>query len=178
MFGVLANYHYDTLSFDDLALIADLFNGWFYFHLITIPFLFCTPGDAALGEVVYRNLNRYLVTGQYPDIVHSELTRNVRGHYMTVGQLYLEGGIGQCLNYRPFKFHYIVLSQNYPSKPAMISKNILSANLCQKQRTVIRDRNRMLVVGKVRTPYPPAFTIGSIAIVIPEQSRTPFPAVP
>ncbi len=40
MLGVFANDHYMAFSFDDLALVADLFNGRFNFHVYyTVPFL-------------------------------------------------------------------------------------------------------------------------------------------
>ena len=38
MLRVLAYNHYVTFSFYDLALVANLFNGWFYFHCLS-PFL-------------------------------------------------------------------------------------------------------------------------------------------
>ena len=126
MLRVLADNHYFAFSLDDLALLADLLYGWFNLHCL-IPYLslrillllfaglLCTPSDSALGEVVNRNLNRYTVTGQYSYIVHSELSRNVSRNHMLIGKLYLEGRIGQCLNYRTFKFDHIILWQNNPS---------------------------------------------------------------
>ena len=118
MLGILTNYHYDTFALDDLALITDFLNGRFNFHLIiTIPFLFCTPCYTPLGKIVDRNLDRYLISGEYPDIIHSEFTRDVGCDYVPIGQLYLKGGVGQRLKDRAFKLHYVVLSQNYPSKP-------------------------------------------------------------
>lgn len=119
MLRVLANYHYDALTLDYFAFIANFLYGWFDFHFTTIPFLFLPPCDSSLCEVVHRHLNRYLITGQNPDIIHPQLARYMSGHRMTVGQLYLKGGVGQRLNYRSFKLHYVVLSQNNPSKPLM-----------------------------------------------------------
>ena len=87
------------------------------FILLYQPFLIllCTPGYAALIEVVYRYLNSYAVTGQYSDIVHTKLSRNVSRYYMPVGKLYLEGRVRQCLYYCTFEFNYIILWQNNPS---------------------------------------------------------------
>ena len=79
MLGVLANYHYFTFSLDDFAFFANLLYGRFNFHYI-IPFLslalvlLCTPGYTALAGVIDRDLNGYLITGQYFDIVHSQLS--------------------------------------------------------------------------------------------------------
>ena len=123
MLGVFADYHDFAFSLYDFAFIAYLFNGWFNLHLYyTIPFLifsfallFCAPGYAALSKVVNRHFYGYLITGQYSYIIHSELSRNVSCYYMLVGKLYLEGRVGQCLNYRTFKFDHIVLRQNNPS---------------------------------------------------------------
>ena len=123
MLGIFADNHDFAFSLYDFALIAYLFNGWFNLHFYyTIPFLIFsfalllrTPGYATLGKVIDRYLYGHLVTGQYSYIVHSELSRNVSRNHMLIGKLYLEGRIGQCLNYRTFKFDHIILWQNNPS---------------------------------------------------------------
>lgn len=71
MLRIFADHHHNALASDDLALIAYFLNGWLNLHYNTIPFLLSPPGNAALGQVVNRNLNRYLITGQNPNIVHS-----------------------------------------------------------------------------------------------------------
>ena len=121
MLRVLADNHYFAFSLNDFALFANLFYGWFNLHFIipTLSLLLCTPGYASFCEVVNRNLNGNAVTGQYSDIVHSKLSRNMSSYYMLVGKLYLEGSIGQCLNYYTFKFDNVILRQNNPS-PAKI----------------------------------------------------------
>lgn len=43
------------------------------------------------------------------------------GHNMTVGQLDFEGGIGQSLYNRTFKFNNVILWQNNPSYSLVIS---------------------------------------------------------
>ena len=117
MLRVFADDHYFAFSLYDLALFADLLYGWFNLHLITptLSLLLCSPGYASLVEIVNRDLDGYAVTGQYSDIVHSELSRYMSGHYMTVGKLYLEGGVRQCLYDCTFKFNYVILWQNNPS---------------------------------------------------------------
>ena len=136
MLRVFTNHHNLAFSLDDLALIADLLDGWFNLHCYyTIPFCFgvlyvprgyafvespvrgrsfCSPGDASLVEVVNRNLNRNAVTGKNSDIVHTKLARNVSCNDVLIGELHLEGGIGQSLNNRSLKFN-CVLRQNNPS---------------------------------------------------------------
>ena len=73
MLGVFADNHYFAFSLNDLALFADLLNGWFNLHFIipTLSFLLCTPSDTSLVKVIYRHFNGYAVTGQNSDIVHS-----------------------------------------------------------------------------------------------------------
>jgi hypothetical protein len=88
--GIFANYHYASLALDDFALFANLFYGWFNLHFYTIPFLFSTPGDSTLRKVVDGNLNGYLISRQYPYIVHSEFARNVGCYDVSVGELNLE----------------------------------------------------------------------------------------
>ena len=123
MLGVLANNHYFAFSFDDLALLADLLNGWFHLHCSYHSFLalnfgstlrisqilFCTPGDASLGQVINRNLNGHAIAGENADIVHAQLTRDVGGHHVTVGQAHLEGGVGESLHNLAFKLNDIIL---------------------------------------------------------------------
>ena len=109
MLRVLAYNHYGSFSFYDLAFVADLFNGRFNLHVInTIPFLFRAPGYTAFCRVIYRDLDGNLVTGQNPNIVHSQLSRKMRRDYNAVGKLDLEFGVGQCFHYLTFKFNNIV----------------------------------------------------------------------
>ena len=124
MLGVLANNHYFAFSFDDLAFLADLLNGWFYLHCSTIPFLlyldsavlFRAPGNASLGQVINRNLNGYAIPGQNFNIVHTKLSRNMGCYHMSVGKLDLEASVGQSLNHYAFKLDdVILLCQNNPS---------------------------------------------------------------
>ena len=72
MLGVLANYHDFALALYYLALFTHRLHGRSYFHLLYL--LLASPGDAATGEVIGRHLDRYLVTGEYPDIVCSEFS--------------------------------------------------------------------------------------------------------
>ena len=88
------------------------------FILLYQPFLslLCTPGNASLIEIVNRDLNGYAVTGQNSDIVHSQLSRNMRGHNVTVGQLDLEGGVRKCFQDNAvLKLDKIILRQKNPS---------------------------------------------------------------
>ena len=146
MLGVFADNHYFAFSLYDFALFANLLYGWFNLHFIipTLSLLLCTPGYAPFIEVVNRYLNSYAVTGQYSDIVHTKLSRNMSGYYVTVGKLYLEGRVRQCLNYRTFKFNNIILWQNNPSS-AIISVTYTSTlpALIHKRRyyNTVRGKN-------------------------------------
>ena len=128
MLRVLADDHDTTMSFDDLALFADLLNGWFYFHCVHHAFLtvmclmrtnfgslFCSPCDSTLGEVIYSNFNLDRVTGKNSDIIHAKLTRNVSCDNVPIRELNLEYGVGQCLYNRTLEFYNVVLRQNNPS---------------------------------------------------------------
>ena len=77
--------------------------------------LLCSPGDAALGQVVDRNLNGYAVTGKNLDIIHTKLARNVSRYHMAVRELDLEASVGQCLNDCAFKLDDVIfLCQSNP----------------------------------------------------------------
>ena len=82
---------------------------------LRMNYIWILPGDAALSEVINRNLNGYLISRQYSDIMHSQLARYVSGHNVAVGQLNLEGCVWQCLNNSTFKFNNVILRQNNPS---------------------------------------------------------------
>ena len=117
MLRVLADNHYFAFSLNDLALFANLFYGWFNLHFIipTLSLLLGSPGYAALSKIVNRYLYGNLVARQYSDIVHSKLSGDRSRYYVSVGKLYLEDRVRQCLNYRTFKFNNIILRQNNPS---------------------------------------------------------------
>ena len=115
MLGVLTDYHDTTLALDNFALFANFLDGWLNLHFVTIPFLFGTPSDAALGQVIDRDLDGYLITGQNPYIVHSELARNMGIYDVSVGKLYLEMCIGQRFQYHSLELYNIILRQKNPS---------------------------------------------------------------
>ena len=54
MLGVLANNHYFAFSLDDLALFADLLNGWFHLHCLYHTFL-------ALIWVRFVNVTKFIL---------------------------------------------------------------------------------------------------------------------
>ena len=63
MLGVLADNHYFAFSFDDLALFADLLNGWFHLHCLYHTFLAFNLGSAPAFAATYfaRQVMRPLV---------------------------------------------------------------------------------------------------------------------
>ena len=117
MLGILADDHDTAFSLDDFALLANLFHGRFYFHVIT-PFLslFFSPGDPTLGQIVDRNLDGHGVSRENLDIVHTELSGYMRGHDMSVRQFDFEGGVRKSFqNYAVLKFDQIIFRQKNPS---------------------------------------------------------------
>ena len=78
--------------------------------------LFCPPGNAALGQVIDRNLNGHAVARQNLNVVHTQFAGNVRGHDVTVRQFDFEASVGERLHHRAFKLDdVILLCQNNPS---------------------------------------------------------------
>ena len=103
------------LHFSHIFFTLGLSFIFFYTGPFFTRILFCSPGYTTLCKVIYRNFYCYLIARYYPDVVHSELTGYVSVYGMPVGQLYLEGRIGQCLKYCSFKFNNVVLWQNIHS---------------------------------------------------------------
>ena len=153
MLRIFADDHYFAFSLNDLALFANLFYGWFNLHFIipTLSLLLGTPGYTTLGEIVNRYLYGNLVSRQYSDIVHSELARDMSCYYMLIGKLHLEGRVGQCLNYRTFKFNNIILRQNNPSSALYLCFNLPA--LIDERRyynAVRRKCHRIFVMSRKR----------------------------
>ena len=112
----------------------------FTFILITIPFCLGTPCNSSFGEIIYRDLYRNLITGQYPNIIHSQLSGNTRGHDMSVRQLNLKGCVWHCFDYSAFKFKNIILCQNNPS--AFLFRIVVSVYLSNPHSSV-KDREHL-----------------------------------
>ena len=91
--------------------------------------LFASPGDSALCRIVDRNLDRYLISEQDLDIVHAELSGDMGGYDHIVRKLYLEGCVGENLNYRTFKLDDIVFRQN---------NLLLSTSVWMRDQTFVR----------------------------------------
>ena len=64
-----------------------------------------------MGQIVRRHLNSYLVTGQDFDEIHTELAGNVCQNDVSVADVYIEHGIGQCIGYDAFNLDYVVFCQ-------------------------------------------------------------------
>jgi hypothetical protein len=107
--GVLADDHDFALALDDLALLAHGLHGRSYFHLLYL--LLASPHDAAPGDVIGGHLHRDLIAGKDPDKVHPELAGNMGKDNVAFADIHLEHGVGQRLDYRAFKFDYIVFCQ-------------------------------------------------------------------
>jgi len=77
--------------------------------------LFRSPCDSTLCKIVYGNFNRYFISGENLNIVHTKLSGNMSSNDMPIGKLNLEYGVWQCLYYRTLEFYNVVLRQNNPS---------------------------------------------------------------
>ena len=75
MFRIRADHHDATLALDDLAFFAHRLNGRLYLHCNTSlnSLLFRAPSDAALGQIIGRHLQCYLIARQDPDEIHPQL---------------------------------------------------------------------------------------------------------
>ena len=80
MLGILADDHYTAVSLYDLAFFADLLYGWLDFHfnhsfLINYKSrLFGSPGYTAFCQIVDRDLDLDMVTGQDSDVIQAKLS--------------------------------------------------------------------------------------------------------
>ena len=73
--------------------------------------LLASPGDPAMGQIVRRHLNGYLVTGQDLNKVHSELAGNVCQNGVSVTDIYIEHSIRQRICNDALNLDYVVFCQ-------------------------------------------------------------------
>ena len=104
-----------------------------HIHGQPLPFgirrpLLGSPGDPALGEVVRRHLNCYLIARNDSDVVHSELTGNMSKDLVSVSQLHLKIRIGQSLYNCTFDFDNIFLRQANASSSGKIFLCVFAEN--------------------------------------------------
>src|SRR3712207_9341078 len=72
----------------------------------TLLFLCPEPvSDPSPAQVVGAQLHLHPVSGQYPDVVHSHLARDVRQHVVPVLQLDPELRVGKRLGYGAFNLY-------------------------------------------------------------------------
>ena len=82
---------------------ASIFRPNFYLS----QYLFVSPDDSALGQIVWGHLQGYFIARKNTDIIHAELSADVCQNLMAVFQLYLEHGVWKLLNYGSFNFDYV-----------------------------------------------------------------------
>ena len=70
--------------------------------------VFAAPDYTAFGKVIRAHFQLYVVALYNADMVHTELTRNICGNYVTVGKFDFEVCVGQAFYYFAFRFYHIV----------------------------------------------------------------------
>ena len=70
-------------------------------------------GDAALGEVIGRQLHSHLIAGQDSNIVFAHLSGNMRDHYMAIFQFHSEHGVGQGFDDAALYFDMVFFRHGY-----------------------------------------------------------------
>ena len=78
-----------------------------------------------MGQIIWRHLNSYLVTGQDLDKVHSELAGNVRQNGVPVANVNGKHCIRQCIDNDALKFNYVVFAKLKP--PLVLTVDFLAA---------------------------------------------------
>ena len=74
--------------------------------------LLTSPSDSAMGQIIRRHLNGYLVTGQDLYKVHTELAGNVCQNGVSVANVDFEHSIRQCIGYDALNLDYVVFCQD------------------------------------------------------------------
>lgn len=109
---IFTDHHDGAFAFDNLAFFAHRFDRRPYLH--QVPSSLVPVRDSASGEIIRGQFDGHPIAGQYPNVVHPNLARNVGQYFMTVFQLDAKHGIGQRFNDRAFYFNDILFSQKNP----------------------------------------------------------------
>ena len=96
------------LHFSHMGLTDGLTFILFNLHMMS---LLASPGDPALGQIIGRHLNSYLVTGQDFNEIHTELAGNVCQNDVSVADVHIEHSVGQCIGYDALNLDYVVFCQ-------------------------------------------------------------------
>ena len=100
------------LHFSHMGLTDGLTFILFNLHMrINLLCLLTSPGDPALGQIIGRHLNGYLVTGQDLNKVHSELAGNICQNGVAIADIYVKHSIRQRISYDALNLDYVVLCQ-------------------------------------------------------------------
>lgn len=119
---ICTNHTQYTIATDNLAVAADFFDRSLNSHRSTLSLktaLLRAEHDPSPRQIVWRQLNRYLVTGQDTDIVHTHLAGDVAKYYMTILQLDTKRRIGKVLYNLPLHLDNIFLRHDSCSGPLM-----------------------------------------------------------
>jgi hypothetical protein len=97
-----------TLHFSHIGLTDGLtFIAFSSFKLSALA----SPCYASAFQVVGRNLDRYLISGKDPDVVHTQFARYVRQHFMAVLKLDFEYGVWKRFRYSAFHLYHVAFRQ-------------------------------------------------------------------
>src|SRR6185503_6599093 len=196
--GVLANHPYHPAAADDLALGADPLDRCAHLH-DPVPFApdkSAQPvDDPAGGEVVGGQLDEHLVAGQDADEVLAHLARDVGEHLVLVLELHPEHGVREVLDHGRLDLDRLFLLRQarvpicHTDQTAMPSgcagkpstRGPRSVTATEYSKWADSEPSAVRAVqpsASMRTSWPPALTIGSIARTIPGRSRIPLPGSP
>lgn len=84
-------------------------------YTIIFTFLFISPDNTSLGQIIRGELDGHFITRQDTDEVHPEFTTDMCQYFVSILQLYLEGSVGEFLNYSSFDFNCICFRHFYSS---------------------------------------------------------------
>ena len=70
-----------------------------------------SPNNSSNSQIIGRNLNFYLITGQDFDKIHSQLAGNMRQNRVSIADIDLEHRVRQCICNDALKFDYVVFCQ-------------------------------------------------------------------
>src|SRR5690606_27063216 len=91
-------------------------------------------GNAALAQVIRRQLNAHLVTSENADVVLAHLAGDVRGNDVPVFQLHAEHGVGQGVD--DSAFHFEAVFFRHAVKPSVSRKWPGATGARQKRRAL------------------------------------------
>ena len=80
-------------------------------YTIIFTFLFISPDNTSLGQIIRGELDGHFITRQDTDEVHAKFPRDVGQNDVAIANIHMEGGIGKGFGDDSLQLNHIIFRQ-------------------------------------------------------------------